>query len=163
MGTFKWINIPNRETNLLGEIGFMFARFNCAPEPGDQVDNAIVLLHRRESAIPITYAKSSSDEGTATTDIAIEMQSKVVYWDDDETESAYTGIEVLLADEPNVQLGDEVKVTTTGGSVNFTDEAFVVVRDYTNGRLGLRLKTLANAADIQSILEDATTAVLSKA
>jgi hypothetical protein len=163
MGDFKWINIRNRETNLLGEIGFMFARFNCAPEPLDQVDNAICLLHRRESVVPITTPEVS--DGTAPSPQAITMVAPVIYWEDDETATDYTGVEVLLAAEPSVQIGATVQITTVGSlhaDGDFTTEDFVVVRDYTNGRYGLKLATggtpAAIAEVIQSAIDEAGTA-----
>lgn len=142
MGDFKWINIKNRTNNLLGEIGFMFARFNCAPEPMDQVDNAIVLLHRRHQDVPITMPADSWEE-TNVAATAITMVARVVN-DTDTSDVLYDEVQLLLASPIKTRIGDSVQVAGTAiNAVNVTGattgaKTGVVTRDYTNGRLQVK-------------------------
>ena len=60
-GTFHWINIQDRCENILKEKGFFFARFRIAPEPLENSNDAIIILHRRCLELPITQCQT---EGT---------------------------------------------------------------------------------------------------
>lgn len=145
LGTFKWINIPNKETNLLGEIGFMFARFNCAPEPLDQVDNALVLVHRRHQAIPIVLPDQSiDDEGASDAALDILSVAKVVT-PDDTSDVKYQEIEVLLNGVSNLTIGDTASILSTTLT---PAETVRVTRDYTNGRYRVMFDSEADWAAI---------------
>ena len=155
LGTYKWINIEDRETNLLGETGFMFARFNCAPEPMDQVDNALVLLHRRHQVVPIVQpAQGTGSDNAAVSDTGMTAEAFSAVVDNGEgsadTDTAYTAVEITLSAAFNTkQIGDVVEAT-----YNTSDtQNLLISRDYGNGRY--RFIPVTNAAgDAESTAAD---------
>lgn len=147
LGTFKWINIPDKTTNLLGEIGFMFGRYNCAPEPLDQVDNSLVLVHRRHQAIPIILPEQSTDNAAAS-DAALDILSvKAVVTPDDTSSVLYSEIEILLNGVPNVNIGDTgvIASTTLTGAAK---ETVRVTRDYASGLIRVQFDNEADWATV---------------
>lgn len=144
LGQFSWINNRDTDKNILGETGYMFSRFNCAPEPMDQVDNALVLLHRRHQNIPLGVIDASEDDAAAS-NAALNILSiaRVVNPDDTDADN-YDEVEVLLDGVADTFMGDLVQVaSTTVGT-----ESVRVTRDYTNGRLRLKFATEGDWADV---------------
>jgi len=106
-GEFHWINIRERSTNLLGEKGFFFARFEGAAEPLEYSTDCVAILHRRCIDVPIEIC------GTCETTEAVAVVSCAQF---DETEDADTATEYLveLADCLPCEPGQEVTVTFVG-------------------------------------------------
>ena len=65
-GDWAWINNRDMDTNVLGEIGYFFSRFEYHPKPDDNAANAIVLLYRR--CVTPRVTRCDTDTGN-TTDI----------------------------------------------------------------------------------------------
>ena len=65
-GDWAWINNRDMDTNVLGEVGYFFSRFEYHPKPDDNAANAIVLLYRRCVTPRVTRCDTDSDN---TTDI----------------------------------------------------------------------------------------------
>ena len=73
-GDWKWINNRDMDKNVLGEIGYFFARFEYYPKPGDNAANAVVLIYRRcPGTIVTSCAKDTND--TVEIDEAVEVTS----------------------------------------------------------------------------------------
>ena len=165
LGTFKWINIQNKDTNLLGEIGFMFARFNCAPEPLDHVDNALVLLHRRHQAVPVMMPLQSTDHDLAADTALAVLSVEAKITPDDTADDEYQEAEILMDGSvavPNVNVGDTGVLTGTATSaVNVTGattgaKTVRVTRDYASGRIRVMFGGEADwATAIQSDIDGA--------
>ena len=159
LGTYKWINIEDKDTNLLGETGFMFARFNCAPEPLEQVDNALVLLHRRHQAVPVVMPKEGAELSTAgagPVDV-LSVEHKVT--PEDSSSVLYREIEVVLGTPLTDRIGDDVVVAITGGSNSGNKDARIA-RDYANGRYRLIMDADSDwVSDISTGGASATVAV----
>ena len=159
LGTYKWINIEDKDTNLLGETGFMFARFNCAPEPLEQVDNALVLLHRRHQAVPVVMPKEGAELSTAgagPVDV-LSVEHKVT--PEDSSSVLYREIEVVLTTPLTDRIGDDVVVAITGGSNSGNKDARIA-RDYANGRYRLIMDADSDwVSDISTGGASATVAV----
>jgi hypothetical protein len=60
------VNNRGPDTNILGDIGYFFARFEYHPRPEDNATNAIVLLYRR---CPGTIVTSCERDTNATVEI----------------------------------------------------------------------------------------------
>ena len=151
LGTYKWINIEDKDTNLLGETGFMFARFNCAPEPLEQVDNALVMIHRRHQSVPVVMPAEGAEQTGASSSAqnVLSVVSKVT--PDDTSSTAYREVEVVAANPITDRIGDQVTVvvnTTTYNNV-------IVTRDYANGRYRIAFQVDGNWA---SVIQTALTA-----
>ena len=67
-GEWAWINNKGPETNVLGDIGYFFARFEYHPRPEDNAANAIVLLYRRCVGTRVT--RCDTDETADSVSIA---------------------------------------------------------------------------------------------
>lgn len=126
LGDFNWINIKERENNMLGEKGFMFARYNCAPKPEANVDNAVVLLHRRPASIPVYEVLGAENPIAAATDTNVVTMSAVA----DDGDVSYDEIEVVLEDALPVRIGAAVTVT----ALDDTETAGIITKDYQSGR-----------------------------
>ena len=151
LGTYKWINIEDKDTNLLGETGFMFARFNCAPEPLEQVDNALVMIHRRHQSVPVVMPAEGAEQTGASSSAQniLSVVSKVT--PDDTSSTAYREVEVVAENPITDRIGDEVTVV-----VNTTTYTNVIVtRDYANGRYRIAFQADGNWA---SVIQTALTA-----
>lgn len=146
LGTYKWINIEDKDTNLLGETGFMFARFNCAPEPLEQVDNALCMIHRRHQAIPVVQPLQGSDSSSASSS-AQNILSVVAKVQPGETGTSYKEVEVVLENPLTDNIGDQVAVNINGTLYNNANSnAPIITRDYGNGRYRIAFTTAANWA-----------------
>tara|TARA_Y100000289_G_scaffold40216_1_gene39754 strand:- start:46 stop:1659 length:1614 start_codon:yes stop_codon:yes gene_type:complete len=156
LGTYKWINIPDETTNLLGETGFMFARYNCAPEPLEQVDNAVTLLHRRHQAIPIVKPSEGANQtadntplmGLAQRQATPGILSAESKWnginDDNGTDAQNYQIFEIVLDAPisDKRIGDNATITY---GANGTTQDVTILRDYANGRYRVQADDNAEA------------------
>ena len=105
MGYFKWMNIQDRDNNLLKEKGFFFARFRAAPEPLTYSTQAVCILHRRCTDVPVTVCNTATSSSASAQDILA-----IADYDSDDTVN--TKIEVTLAASmTSAELGTEVTVT----------------------------------------------------
>ena len=159
LGEFKWLNIQSESTNLLNENGYMFARFNAAPEPDEQVDNALCLLHRRNSCVPVELACDGTENGVST-DLDVVTVSNVEFGDDtnvggeqiDAWDDADTlEIEVILSGSMDVTVGGTATLTGTAVS-----ETVRIVKDYglDSKRYRLAMDSAADWADAISTAGD---------
>jgi len=113
VGVFQWINIKDRETNLLGEKGFYFAKFQAAAEPLSNSDQAISILHRRCTDVTVQVCNTCDASASGAQDILT-----IANYDSDETVN--TQIEVLLAACLDAGVGAEVTVTEEDESTTHT-------------------------------------------
>lgn len=93
-GEFYLINIPDRDTNPLGEVAFYLARFQCAAIPGENAEFAMAYLYKRcpQTAIKVCEPCAASGEGTWVTILSAEA---VV--GEGESATAYTQVKITLA------------------------------------------------------------------
>lgn len=104
MGEFKWINIQDREDNLLNEKGFYFGRYRAAPEPLQYSDDAVCILHRRCTDIELTLCNTGDLSSSSAENI-----TSIANYDDDATTN--TMVVVTLASSIEEGIGDSVTVT----------------------------------------------------
>ena len=176
LGEFKWLNIQSEDKNLLGENGYMFARYNASPEPLDQVDNALVMLHRRNSGVPITLPDDGT-EGGVSTDLTVLSVANVLlgadsnyggipgddgevggYWTNsggdtiDGATGSTTQAMPTKTDEIEVVLSGSFDVTVGGtaemaGTGTPTDKTVTIVRDYGNDSNRYRLRFVGASSE----------------
>lgn len=105
LGEFRWLNIQDRENNLLREKGFYFARFRAAPAPGQFSDDAVAILHRRCTDVPVILCNTAE----TSTDGCEELLS-IADWDADVDTN--TKIEVILgASLLGIGIGSTIYIT----------------------------------------------------
>ena len=169
LGSYKWINIPDQTTNLLGEKGFMFARFNAAPEPLEQVDNAVTLLHRRHQAIPIVKPAEGANQTNDNTPLMGVLQATATptinsaesKWNgiddaDGTSDTAYQIFEIVCATPiSGKRIGDNATITY---GANGTTVDVTIMRDYSNGRYRVRTDDGASELDYGTLITDSKTA-----
>lgn len=93
-GEFHLINIPDRQTNLLGETAFYFARFEAFAKPLANARFATAFLYKRcpQTKVEVCAPCEASGEGTWVTILSAEA---VV--GDGESASAYTRVRITLS------------------------------------------------------------------
>lgn len=156
LGEFKWLNIQSETTNLLKENGFMFARFNASPEPLDQVDNALCLLHRRPSYVPITLPDDQTEDGV-TTALTISTVRNVIVASpqniggQQETLPTTTDeIEVVLSGNMDITVGGTAEVAGTNAPA---EKTVMITKDFGAGnRYRLRFDDGEALADWATII-----------
>jgi microcompartment protein CcmK/EutM len=125
MGDFKWLNIQDREENLLKEKGFFFARFRMAPEPLQYYRDAVTILHRRCTDVPVVVCNTATTSSTSARKIL-----SVANYDSDATTN--TKIKVVLEGSmTGAGLGSVVTVVDGNSAAVATDA--VVVDDSGDG------------------------------
>lgn len=117
-GEFFWLNIRDRENNLLREKGFFFARMRMSPEPGAWYQDAVVILHRRPQDIALAYTNPVADgtSGAKTVSAAAQHIST-------EAAADATMYDVTLSGKLNKGVGQQVTVTFVG---TLTQTAIIV-------------------------------------
>jgi hypothetical protein len=118
MGDFKWLNIQDRENNLLNEKGFYFARFRAAPEPGQYHQDAVTILHRRCTGIKVEICNTGDMASALAQNIV-----SIANYDSDATTN--TKVIVTLAASITAGIGDAVTLT----DANAADHTGVVTDD----------------------------------
>ncbi|GAG23278.1 unnamed protein product, partial [marine sediment metagenome] len=107
MGEFHWVNIQDRCENILREKGFFFSRFRIAPEPLQNSNDAVIILHQRCTQLDLSYCVTA---GTCDeTEIIACAQA-----DEDEAVGDSTVYDVELAANIDCHPGQEVVVTFAG-------------------------------------------------
>ena len=107
-GNWAWINNRDMDTNVLGEIGYFFCRFEYHPKPEDNAANAIVLLYRRCVVPRVTRCDTDTD-GTTEIDEAVAASSMdSVDTDDFGTAVVFT---ITMPDPIEVSVGTAVTIT----------------------------------------------------
>jgi len=109
LGDFRWLNIQDRENNLLKEKGFFFARYRAAPEPLQYYRDAVCILHRRCTDVNVLFCNTAETSAAQAQSIL-----SIANYDDDDTVN--TKIEVSLASSlTGVEIGTAVTVTDADG------------------------------------------------
>lgn len=103
-GEFSWLNIQDRETNPLREIGFWLGRYRAAPEPMDNSDKTYAILHRRAVGFSVTLA-AGNDTSPQSDAVNVTTVAQVG------TDLIYDRIIVTLAESLACKLGATVTVT----------------------------------------------------
>ena len=152
LGEFHWINIPDRNNNLLGEKGWWFARFRAAPQPLQYSDQASVILHRRCTDVNITVCNT----GTHDTSGDVNILSSANYESD---ATANEQVYIVTASSLDNNIGDTVTITLTGGDAPGAYTG--VISDDTGDstyRIDLGATTPAGAASWSAAISSATSA-----
>jgi len=102
-GEFAWMNIQDRDTNPMKEIGFWLGRYRAAPEPLDNSDKVYAVLHRRNVGFAVTLAGGNDTDPQSD---AVNMISVAQVG----TDLVYDRITVVLAESLNCKLGADVTV-----------------------------------------------------
>lgn len=111
-GEFLWINIPDREENLLGEVGFHFARYQAFAEPLKWFNEGVALLYKRAPQITTIYAEPGGDEQQPVGDL-IHIASTSAYALVSGTDDQAT---IVLASYLGCESPAEVTVTDDNGA-----------------------------------------------
>lgn len=115
-GNWGWLNIRDRETNPLGNIGNFYGQFEIVPKPETHVVHTTSFLYRRcTSALPSICPSQNvhiNTTGTKTSKVAVETTVKA-------NESTVT---VVFEDQLLAEIGDVVKITIGDSQEN----AFVI-------------------------------------
>ena len=133
MGDFKWLNIQDRDNNLLNEKGFYFARFRAAPKPEQYHDQAVSILHRRCTDVPVVLC-NTGDLGSQGP-VAVDSMA-----DYDSVLTTNTMVLVTLAASITSELGDTVTVTDSDGATTYVA---TVVDDSGDGQYLLDFNTVS--------------------
>ena len=113
-GEWTWINNKGHTENILGDIGYFFARFEYHPKPGDNAANAIVLLYRRCPGTIVTKCERDTN-ATVEIDEPVTVSSLVGVDDTDWNEA--TSFLVTMPAPIEVGVGTQVTLTdATGGA-----------------------------------------------
>jgi hypothetical protein len=122
-GDWKWINNRDMDTNVLGEIGYFFCRFEYHPKPEDNAANAIVLVYRRCVGTKVTRCDTDT-MNTVEIDVAT-------------TVSTLTAVSLAGVAETNWELADTFTVempkpieVSVGTAVTLTDASDEVITGY---------------------------------
>ena len=111
-GDWAWINNRDMDTNVLGEIGYFFSRFEYHPKPDDNAANAIVLLYRR--CVTPRVTRCDTDTGN-TTDITTATTVTTLTGIDDADWEQATSFTVLMPTPIEVSVGSAVTLTDAAG------------------------------------------------
>lgn len=112
-GEWKWINIPDPVSNMLGSTGFFYGRFQIYPKPLLFSSETTVFLYRR--CPQSTRTKCAVQTGASTS--AVALAANAVEADLDLTNRRVT---VTLASKIDAGPGDSVSVTHGGGAITMT-------------------------------------------
>jgi hypothetical protein len=105
-GEAFWINNKDNETNILGEKGYYFLRFQSFMEPLRWFDQPIVLIYKRCTGRPARICEPcGSDVGTGAIDIVAASAANV------NGTAADFAVQVTLESCLPCETGDEVTVT----------------------------------------------------
>ena len=107
-GDWKWINNRDMDKNVLGEIGYFFARFEYYPKPEDNAANAVVLLYRR---CPGTLVTACGKDTNDTVEIDQPVAATSVVGIDDDNLGVATQFAVTMPEPVEVALGTPVTLT----------------------------------------------------
>jgi len=108
-GEFFWLNIRDRENNLLREKGFFFSRMRMSPEPGAHYQDAIVILHRRKQDIPLQYTTPVTDGAAGPIVISSAAQHDLT-----DVAADCTLYDITCASNINKAVGQLITVLFTG-------------------------------------------------
>lgn len=108
-GEWKWINIPDPQSNMLGNTGFFYGRFQVYPKPLLFSSETTVFLYRRCPQALVTECSVQTSQSTS----AVALSADAVEADLDLTNRQVT---VTLASKIDAGIGDAVTVTHGGGA-----------------------------------------------
>lgn len=115
-GNWGWLNIRDRETNPLGNIGNFYGQFEIVPKPETHVVHTTSFLYRRcTSALPSICPSQNihvNTTGTKTSKVAVAAKIP----------ANQTTVTVVFEDQLLAEIGDIVKITIGEAPVN----AFVI-------------------------------------
>lgn len=109
-GDWKWINIPSPTTNMLGETGFFYGRFQLFPKPLMFSFDTTVFAYRRCKQAFRTFCEVQSHEDVGTG--AIGLLGDAAEADFDGTNRRIT---LTLASLLNAGVGDTVSIKAASG------------------------------------------------
>jgi hypothetical protein len=135
MGDFQWLNIQDRVENPLKEKGYFFARYAAAPKPEMYSDQALCILHRRCTDVPVVKCN------TATTRSA-SAQTVIAAFNASETYATNLVVILQLAASNEAHIGDSVTVAY-GNSLTGSG---VVLDDSGNGLYKVQMSAVKNVA-----------------
>lgn len=107
MGELQWINIPDVETNVLGEKGFFFSRFKAFAKPLENDEYAISLLVKRCPHTTQVLCEPCEDatSGAKTVTDAVAV--------DEDGDGSYFQVEVTISDANGLLCEGTQSVTVT--------------------------------------------------
>lgn len=117
-GDWKWINIPSPETNMLGNTGFFYGRFQIFPKPLMYSSECTVFLYRRcpqaWSTVCGVQNLDTTYSGDSAVSVAVALASTAVADGDLSTTNRF--VRLTLAQKLDVGVNDAVTVTHGGGA-----------------------------------------------
>lgn len=108
-GEWKWINIPDPQSNMLGNTGFFYGRFQVFPKPLLYSSETTVFLYRRCPHALVTECAVQTSQSTSAVTVAAAAASADV----DATNRRVT---LTLQSKIDAGIGDSVTVTHNGGA-----------------------------------------------
>lgn len=106
-GEFAWINNKDNTTNLLGEVGFYFGRYEAFAKPGEQNEYPIVFLCKRKPNTVVTY-NGLNTSGSAVASAVLAADAEAV------ADSVYK-MKVTLAATLDIEAPAAIKIDSDGG------------------------------------------------
>ena len=151
MGEFNFLNIQDRETNLLKEIGFFFGRYEAFDEPLEYSNEAVAFIYKRCPGVALQLCEPC-DGGTAGAK-TITAAERVVL--DDETATLYTQVKVTLSACLDCEAPAAITVNYDGeGSADVTG---IIVSDADAPTYIVGFATAANYVASGTIVVDTST------
>ncbi len=125
-GLWKWINIPDPQTNMLGEHGFFYGRFQVYPKPLLFSGETTVFIYRRcAQALRTKCAvETHTDVGTGAITLAAAAA-------EDDFDVTLRRVTVRLTAKLKAGIGDTVTVTHEGGATPMTIASDGLAPQYT--------------------------------
>ena len=151
MGEATFLNIQDRETNLLKEIGFYFMRYEAFDEPLEYSNEATAFLYKRCPQVEISLCEpcDGGTDGAKT----ITAASRVVI--DGESASSYTQVEVTLSACLDCEAPASVGIDYSGGST--ADVTGVIVSDANAPTYIIGFADAADYVDAAAIVANTST------
>lgn len=110
-GEWKWLNIPDPETNMLGESGFFYGRFQLFPKPLLFANDCTVFAYRRCPQALSKNCAIDSDDAVVSGAVGIKANATAAEFD-----GTNRRITLHLNSLIEAGLGDVVTIKKAGGT-----------------------------------------------
>ena len=151
MGDFEWLNIQDRERNLLKEKGFYFGRYEAFAEPLDYSNEAVAFLYKRCPQVTVDLCEpcQGGTDGWKTITAATRVEL------DGESDTSFTQVEVTLSACLDCEAPASIGVDYDGtGGANVTG---IIVSDANAPTYIIGFATAADYIDPATIVANTST------
>lgn len=127
-GQWQWINIKDPITNMLGETGFFYGRFQIFPKPLMFSNDATVFLYARCPHAWATSCEINELDSVASAASAVSVAADAVTGDFDATNHRFT---LTMASLMDLNVNDAVSVVSDGSAFTATVADTTLAPTYT--------------------------------